>query len=236
MEDFDQQTMCEKIENIIGYSFKNKDILNIALTHSSYAHKFCVKNNERLEFLGDSVLGFIVAEFLFEKFKEDEGMLTKMRANLVSCEFLSKIVTENKLFEFIKTSPENLKFNETVKGDFFEALLGAMFLDGGIQICKEFVHKTLNLNKENVLSVFASHEDYKTKLQEKVQAKQGKIEYVLLSVSGPDNSRVFEMQLLINNTFVSKAKALSKQKAENECAKIALKNGALRRLLQNATE
>ena len=147
-----------------------------------------------------------------------------MRASMVSCEYLSKIVTENGLNNFIKTSPESLKNNESVKGDFFEALLGAMFLDSDMQTCKDYVYRILNLNISHIKEVFSDYKDYKTLLQEKVQAQKGKIEYKLLSVSGEENSKIFEMCLLINEKFICSAKASSKQKAENKCAKHALSN------------
>ncbi len=214
----------EELEKIIGYNFKDKSLLNVALTHSSFAHKFNQKNNERLEFLGDSILGFIIAEFLVKNIGDDEGVLTKMRASMVSCEYLSKIVTENGLNNFIKTSPESLKNNESVKGDFFEALLGAMFLDSDMQTCKDYVYRILNLNISHIKEVFSDYKDYKTLLQEKVQAQKGTIEYKLLSVSGEENSKIFEMCLLINEKFICSAKASSKQKAENKCAKHALSN------------
>ena len=92
----------ENFEKIIGYSFKDKSLLELSLTHSSFAHKNNVENNERLEFLGDSILGYLIAEFLFDNYNLKEGELSKIRAKIVSCENLSKIVTKNNLFEYIK--------------------------------------------------------------------------------------------------------------------------------------
>ncbi len=214
----------EDIEKIINYSFKDKELLNIALTHSSFAHKYNLKNNERLEFLGDSILGFVVAEFLLKNFGEDEGKLTKYRACIVSCEHLSKVITKIGLDKFIKTSPENLKEKETVKGDFFEALLGAIYFDSDLETCKQFIYKILNLTKETIISIYNNNRDFKTELQEKVQAKKGKIEYKLVQILGEENAKIFEMELLINDNLICKAKASSKQKAENKCAELALKN------------
>ena len=110
----------ENIEKIINYQFKDKELLNNALTHSSYAHKYSLKNNERLEFLGDSVLGLIIAEFLLKEYSLKEGELSKIRARIISSENLSKVITMLKLDEYIKTSPENLVKSEYIKGDFFE--------------------------------------------------------------------------------------------------------------------
>lgn len=214
----------ENIETIIGYKFQNKELLSIALTHSSYAHKFNVKNNERLEFLGDSILGFVVADFLVKNFSEDEGKLTKLRSCMVSCEYLSKVITRFGLAKFIKASPEDLNEKETVKGDFFEALLGAIYLDSNLETAKEFIYRILELNKQTVLKVYNKTRDFKTELQEKVQSKKGSLQYKLLGISGKENAKIFEMELYINNKFVSVAKASSKQKAENKCAEIALNN------------
>ena len=211
------------LESIISYSFKNKDLLELALTHSSYAHKYNIKNNERLEFLGDSILGFVVAEFLVNNFTENEGELTKLRAKIVSCEHLSKIVTTLKLNGFIKTSPNNLKEKETVKGDFYEALLGAIYLDGGLEESKKFIYSTLNLSIDTIIRTNKSITDYKTLLQEKMQAKKNKIEYKLIEISGEENAKVFEMALYINNKFICSKKDTSKQKAESKCAEFVLK-------------
>ena len=224
MENLQTDFKTDKVEEILGYQFKNKNLLKVALTHSSYAHKYGLENNERLEFFGDSVLGFIVSEFLFENFVENEGVLSKMRASVVSCKFLSEIITKLGLNEFLKASPDDLKNGEKARGSLFEALLGAMYLDSNMQICKEFVGKVLDLTKENVKNVFEQNKDFKTLLQEKVQANKGTIEYKLLSVSGEENAKIFEMELEINGKTISSAKSSSKQKAENLCAKYALEN------------
>ncbi len=224
MENLQTDFKTDKVEEILGYQFKNKNLLKVALTHSSYAHKYGLENNERLEFFGDSILGFIVSEFLFENFVENEGALSKMRASVVSCKFLSEIITKLGLNEFLKASPDDLKNGEKARGSLFEALLGAMYLDSNMQICKGFVGKVLDLTKENVKNVFDQNKDFKTLLQEKVQANKGTIEYKLLSVSGEENAKIFEMELEINGKIITSAKSSSKQKAENLCAKYALEN------------
>lgn len=212
------------IEEIIAYNFKDKNLLDLALTHSSYAHKYNIQNNERLEFLGDSILGYLIAEYLYQNFTIKEGELSKIRARIVSCENLSNVITKNKLYEYIKTSPENLNENETVKGDFFEALLGAIYLDGGLDSAKKFVFNILDITTKNIEKVLNENIDYKTKLQEVVQAKKGEVKYVVVGEEGKDNNKTFEVELFINNKSVAKAKGRSKQKAENLAASIALKN------------
>lgn len=214
----------KNIEKIINYSFKNKELLEISLTHSSYAYRYSKKSNERLEFLGDSVLGLIIAEFLIKEYSLKEGELSKIRAKIVSCENLSKIITKNGLDAYIKTNPSSMIKSETIKGDFFEALLGAIYLDSDLLTCKEFVFKILNINKKNIDKLMLETEDYKTKLQELVQAKKGKISYKTINEEGLPNDMVFEVELYINDKSITKAKGKSKQKAENLCAKFACKN------------
>ncbi|MGN1222877.1 MAG: ribonuclease III [Christensenellales bacterium] len=212
----------EEVEKIINYEFKNKSLLLTALTHSSYAHKHKTQNNERLEFLGDSIIGFLIAEYLYQKLDLKEGELTKIRAKIVSCENLSLIVTKSNLFEYIKTMPENLKNNETIKGDFFEALLGAIYLDGGLENAKKFVFEILKLNNDELKKYIEENTDFKTRLQEIVQAKRGVISYRVVNESGKSNEMIFTVGLLINEIEKVRATGTSKQKAENECARIAL--------------
>jgi ribonuclease-3 len=212
------------ITEIIKYNFKDEELLTVALTHSSYAHKFNLKNNERLEFLGDSVLGLIITEFLVKEYSLKEGELSKVRAKIVSCENLSKVVKNNGLDRFVKTSPQDLVQKETVQGDFFEALLGAMYLDSDLNTCKNFIYNILNITKEHVDKIMNKTNDYKTKLQELVQAKKGSLKYVVIGEEGLDNNKTFEVELFINDISISKAKGKSKQKAENLCAKFAVEN------------
>lgn len=214
----------KEIEKIIGYEFKDNSLLSLALTHSSFLYKKDGKDNERLEFLGDSIIGFVVAEFLAKNFSQNEGMLTKYRSCIVSCSHLSEIVTSLGLNKFLKVNSKDLKDNESVKGDFCEALIGAIYLDSNLDECKKFIYNFLNLTKENVLRIYNENVDYKSVLQEKVQAKKGTMEYILISQSGLDNNRTFEMELIINGKSVCKQISTSKQKTENECAKIALQN------------
>lgn len=214
----------ENIEKIINYEFQDKNLLTIALTHSSYAYKYGIQNNERLEFLGDSVLGLIIAEYLIKEYSLKEGELSKIRARIVSCENLSKIIVKNNLDKFIKTSPETLISSEAVKGDFFEALLGAIYLDSNLETCKKFVFKILNINKEYIDNIMNKTKDYKTKLQEMVQAKKGKVFYKTIGEEGLPNNIIFEVELFINDKPICRGKEKSKQKAENLCAKFAVEN------------
>jgi len=212
----------KEIEKIINYKFKDKSLLELAQTHSSYAHKYNLNNNERLEFLGDSILGYVVAEFLMINLNSNEGELTKTRAKLVSCENLSEVITKNKLNNFIKTFPNNLN-SEAIKGDFFEALIGAIYLDGGLEESKNFIFNFLKLNTKNINNLLNKTKDFKSELQELVQSKKGNLEYKLIGTQGEANNLTFEFELLINNKSICFAKEKTKQKAQNLCAQKALK-------------
>lgn len=211
----------ENIEKIIGYEFKNKSLLQTALNHSSFANKNHIDSNERLEYLGDSIIGFLTADFLILNYNLKEGELSKIRSKIVSSANLSKIITNLKLDEYLKTFPQNLK-TEAMKGDFFEALVGAVYLDSNFKICKEVVYKLLEINKENIDKISNENQDYKTMLQEYVQAKKGRLEYKLINNFGLANDLTFEIELFINGKSICKTKEKSKQKAENLCAKLAM--------------
>lgn len=215
-----------EFENKIGYKFKNTEILERALTHSSYANeKGTGKDNERLEFLGDSVLGFITAEYLFENFKnEPEGELTKKRAYAVC---------ESTLFDYAKKielgAEIRLGHGEEITGgrnrpsvlsDAFEALLAAIYLDGGIESAKKFVLPFI------ASSTKTNHEfkDYKSMLQEVLQQNPDeKFEYVVVNESGPDHDKRFEVEIRLNGSnVIGRGIGTSKKRAEQEAAKYAL--------------
>lgn len=210
-----------KIEEIVGYTFEDISLLETALTHSSFAHKYHLKNNERLEYLGDSILGFVVAEFLYKNFDLNEGELSKIRSKIVSSEHLSDIVSKLELEKHLRTEPNNLIKNTNIKGDFFEALIGAIFIDSNLEKCKAIIYKLLNLTKENIERICENKIDYKTMLQELLQSKNQKFEYRVISEEGKDNEKIFEVELLVENKLISQAKGTSKQRAENKCAEMA---------------
>ena len=215
-----------EFENKIGYEFKNTEILERAVTHSSYANeKGTGKDNERREFLGDSVLGFITAEYLFENFKnEPEGELTKKRAYAVC---------ESTLFDYAKKielgAEIRLGHGEEITGgrnrpsvlsDAFEALLAAIYLDGGIESAKKFVLPFI------AGSTKTNHEfkDYKSMLQEVLQQNPDeKFEYVVVNESGPDHNKRFEVEIRLNGSnVIGRGIGTSKKRAEQEAAKYAL--------------
>ncbi|MDF2567565.1 MAG: rnc [Oscillospiraceae bacterium] len=218
----------QEFEKTIGYEFKSKKLLTEALSHSSYANegKKHFVNNERLEFLGDSVLSVIVANYLFEHHKNmPEGELTKLRASLVCEKSLFQFATQINLgnYLFLGKGEEVTGGRErpSILADAFEAVIAAIYLDGGLEHAENFVlrfiPKTFDIN-----SISNLH-DYKTYLQEIIQQnREEKIEYVLVADSGPDHNKTFEVEVHLNSNVIGKGKGKSKKQAEQNAAKEAL--------------
>lgn len=212
-------------EKKIGYEFKNKGLLDRALTHSSYANeKGTGLDNERLEFLGDSVLGFITAEFLFEHYKnKPEGELTKKRAYAVCEKTLFGYAKEIGLGDMLKLGrgEERTGGRErpSIVSDAFEALLAAIYLDGGIENAKKFVLPFI----ENATETKPEFKDYKSMLQEVLQQnKTEKFEYIVVNESGPDHNKSFEVEIHLNSNVIGRGIGSSKKRAEQEAARYAL--------------
>ena len=215
----------DECENRLGYRFKDKLLLRQSFTHVSYANEHGVKSNENLEYLGDSIVNFIVAEHLYKNYPEcDEGELTKKRAELVSAKPLSEVMAgmqAGKMMLFgvgeLKTGAEN----RNILADLFEAVLGAIYLDGGMKEAKKFVSDKLLLVKPKRAKVGAA-EDIKSLLQEYVQKKRlGKIEYRESYKKGPDHAPVFGCELYLDGKYICSGEGSSKKDSEKEAAKIA---------------
>ncbi len=214
-----------ELEKIINYEFKDKTLLSRALTHSSYANeKGSGKDNERLEFLGDSVLGFIAAEFLFSSNRTiDEGELTRMRAYAVREETLFEYAEEIGLGNFLMLGKgEELsggRKRPSVVSDAFEALIAAIYLDGGIQAAKDFVLPFIERAEEEKPIV----KDYKSALQEVLQQNPTeKFEYVVVEETGPDHDKRFVVEVHMNSNVIGRGEGTSKKRAEQQAAKDAL--------------
>ena len=214
----------KELEKCLGYQFKNKDLIIEALTHKSYKK---VYNNERLEFLGDAVLNLIVGEFLFKKFpNSNEGTLSKLRANLVNEKGFTKLAKAINLGDYIYLSDaeERNKGRQkaSILSDAFEAIMGAVYIESGLEYLKPLILKLLdeNYDKINLDELFS---DYKTALQEVTQAKFGTIPvYKLESAVGPDHEKEFELSLWIHDKHYATAKGKSKKLAQQAAAKIVL--------------
>lgn len=221
----------KKLEEILEIKFKNKKLLLEALTHRSYlneAKQKGLQSNERLEFLGDSILSFVVSEWLFKKFPHySEGWLTNFRSQLVKTETLAKIAKKFSLGEFLLLSRGEQqgkgRTNPVLLANAFEAIIGAIFLDQGIKTAKKFIHRSLN-NLFLILSKKENLKDSKSLLQEKIQEKR-KISpiYKIIKESGPDHAKVFTVGVFLKNKLLAKAQGRSKQIAEEVAAKKALK-------------
>lgn len=217
------------LESKLGYTFKDKSILSLALTHSSYANeaKHAKQYNERLEFLGDSVLSIIVSDYLFENYPNmPEGELSKTRASLVCEQSLSMFANEINLGEYLllgKGEEQNGgRCRESILADAFEAVIAAMYLDGGIEVATIFVLGFIINQIENGTTV-NPFTDYKTELQEIIQQnKEEKVDYFVVSESGPDHNKKFCVEVRLNSNVIGRGEGKSKKQAEQLAAKEAL--------------
>ena len=211
--------------NTIGYQFKNPALLEQALTHSSYANERHTKSNERLEFLGDSVLSFIAARYLYKNVDQDEGRLSKYRSAIVCEKALASYSTELGVGQYLLLGKGERKSGgeerTSTLEDTFEALVGAIYLDSGIQAATRFALPFLKKELKNTKQ--HKFKDYKTILQEIVQQNPGEtLTYVLVNESGPDHDKSFTFEVHLNSNVIGKGKAKSKKEAEQLAAKEAL--------------
>lgn len=216
----------KELQEKLGYTFKNEALLERALTHSSYAneHHLTTGDNERLEFLGDSVLGFITAEHLFKNHRHSqEGDLTRLRAYAVCEKSLFAYAKELGLGEKLRLGKgeEHTGGRErpSVLSDAFEAVIAAIYLDSGMEAAQKFVLRFVAPYVEQE----PSFRDYKTMLQEVVQKNQGeRLDYVLTAESGPDHDKHFCVEVHLNSNVIGTGTGRSKKQAEQQAAKAAL--------------
>jgi ribonuclease-3 len=214
-----------ELEKCLDYQFKDKNLIIEALTHKSFKKSY---NNERLEFLGDAVLNLIVGEYLFNKFpKSNEGDLSKTRASLVNEQGFTKLANAINLGDFIYLSDaedrNQGRLKASILSDAFEAIMGAIYLEAGIEYLKLIILKLLEQSYETI-TLDELFSDYKTALQEVTQARFGCIpEYKLEGSTGPDHQKKFELSLWINDRLYATATGKSKKLAQQSAAKITLK-------------
>lgn len=216
----------EALEKSIGYIFKNKELLKTALTHTSYAYENKVDSNERLEYLGDSILEFVSSKYLFENFdKLSEGEMTKVRAYSVCEDSLYKIAEKHNFSDFLYLGRSEKMSNSIKKAliaDSVEAVIAAIYLDGGLEPAEKFILENIKEQVEFARKNVGM-KDYKTVLQEELQ-KNGEvlIKYNLVKEEGPDHAKVFTIDVECDGKKLAQGVGKSKKKAEMEAARIAL--------------
>ena len=222
--------MIKDLEEAIGYRFRNISLLQNALTHSSFANERwhnSLLSNERLEFLGDSILGMLVAEYLYRSFPDrPEGELTRMRADMVCEKTLAGVAGRIHLGEHLMLGHGEEqgggRTRDSILADAVESVIAACFLDGGIQAALKFV-QTFILVEVPVRQLH--NVDYKTKLQELVQQRKNQVlSYALTGESGPDHDKCFLVAVSLNGTVVGQGEGRSKKRAEQEAARAAIAN------------
>lgn len=221
----------EELEEIIGYTFKDKGLLDNALTHSSYCNEkrnaeTALPSNERLEFLGDSVLSIVVSDYIYKNYRSfNEGDLTRIRAAVVCENTLAEFARSIHLGDFIKLGHGEIvthgRERKSILSDAFEALIAAVYLDGGIEKASEFVlFHIVNAVKQHMRK---GVEDYKSRLQRISQeAPEELLEYVLIDEKGPPHDRLFTIEVRLNSNVLGTGTGRSKREAEQLAAKQAL--------------
>ncbi|MDD3839644.1 MAG: ribonuclease III [Clostridia bacterium] len=219
-----------KLQGIIGYKFKNKKNLLTAITHSSYANehnKIDYECNERLEFLGDSVLNLTISDYLFNKYQSlDEGDLTRIRAGIVSSTPLAIAARKMRLGDYLLLGKgeENTggRYRDSILADGFEAVIGSIYIDGGLEQARDFVLTRLKHNIDQVIEG-KGFRDYKTLLQEKAQMNsKPKIEYQIVDEKGPEHDKIFYVKVKLNDKIYGEGTGKTKKEAEQVAAKNAV--------------
>ena len=223
----------EALEQKLNYTFRRPELLSEALTHSSYANEHRaahLNSNERLEFLGDSVLGFVTAAFLFRQHPDlPEGDLTRIRAALVCEQSLYEVAQKLELGRYLKLGRGEEagggRQRTSILADATEAVFAAVYLDGGIQAASDLIHRVL-LDAEKEEAVEERRRDFKTALQELVQRQADQVlAYRMVGEYGPDHDKTFQAEVLLNGGVIGSGSGHSKKEAEQMAAKAAL--GAL---------
>ncbi len=217
----------EVLQKELGYEFKNIKLLKKALTHTSYAYENKVESNEKLEFLGDSILEFVSSEYLYENYtKLKEGEMTKVRATVVCEKSLYKVAKMHNFSDFLYLGKSEKmsggKTRPAILADSVEAIIAAMFLDGGLEPVKKFIIENLKDDIESATK-HVGIKDYKTVLQEKLQ-EHGEvlIQYNIINEKGPDHDKSFDSEVKCNGKVLATGSGKSKKQAEMQAAKKAL--------------
>ena len=214
-----------EIQKIIGYKPKNKTLFTKAFTHRSMNikdEKGQALNYERLEFVGDAMLGAVIAGYLYQEVPEgDEGYLTKMRSKIVSREHLNELGKELKLIDFVESKIPKSNFGSNIHGNLFEALVGAIYLDKGYKQCEKFINKNVISKHIDIETLENKVISYKSLVIEWCQKEKHTFDYNVYEDTGKDEMKHFSVKLSIDGKVVSKARATSKKKAEEKASKRA---------------
>ena len=222
--------MIKELESAIGYQFRDISLLENALAHSSYANERwhnSLRSNERLEFLGDSILGMIVADHLYRNFPDrPEGELTRMRADMVCEQSLAVVANRIKLGSHLMLGHGEEqgggRNRNSILADAVESVIAACYLDGGYEAALKFVNTFI---LSDIPVVKYHNADYKTALQEKVQQKKNQVlSYHLVGEEGPDHDKRFRVEVQLNGTVVGTGTGTSKKRAEQDAARVALED------------
>ena len=219
--------MLEELEKSIGYTFKETNLLINALTHTSYAYENKVESNEKLEFLGDSILEFISSKYIYSKYpKLKEGEMTKVRAEVVCEQSLYKVANKHNFSDFLYTGKSEYACHGNQKpailADSVEAVIAAIYQDSNIQNAEKFIIENLKEQIE-VSSKHVGMKDYKTVLQEKLQIHGNvKIEYTVIDEKGPDHNKIFVVEVKCDGKHLAIGQGTTKKGAEMEAAHNAL--------------
>ena len=219
----------EILEKEIGYKFKNISLLKKALTHTSYAYEHGVESNEKLEFLGDSILEFLSSKYIYNNYpKLKEGEMTKVRATVVCEKSLYQVAKLHNFSDFLYLGKSEIKTGErqrtAILADSVEAVIAAMYKDGGIEPVEKFIVENLKEPIEEATK-HVGDKDYKTVLQEKLQVNGDvNIKYTITNEKGPDHDKTFETQVECDGKFLAKGEGKSKKEAQMQAAKKALEN------------
>ena len=210
----------EKLEKNIGYTFKNKSLLENALTHTSYANENKVKSNEKLEFLGDSILEFISSKYIYKNYPNlKEGEMTKLRADVVCESSLYKIAQKHNFGEFLflgkSQTSSNINKRQAILADSVEAVIAAIYFDSGLENAEKFIIDNLKDYIE-IASQNVGMKDYKTVLQERLQIHgEVNIHYEIIKESGPDHDKIFVAKVSCNGKDLAIRRRKNKENCRN---------------------
>lgn len=229
MEKEGEKLNLQILEKSIGYEFKNKQLLKNALTHTSYAYEHGVESNEKLEFLGDSILEFLSSKYIYNNYpKLKEGEMTKVRATVVCEKSLYKVAKLHNFSDFLYLGKSEIKTSgnqrPAILADSVEAVIAAIYKDGGIEEAEKFIIENLKISIAEATK-HVGDKDYKTVLQEKLQIHGDvNIKYTITKEKGPDHDKTFEAEVECDGKFLAKGEGKSKKEAQMQAAKKALEN------------